>query len=245
MQNSVKITLIIVVGVLLLAGLGYYAFGPKGPTINVDGQATVKAMPDLAIVYFNIEGKGTTSAEATKAASSIVDKMTNTLLSQGFTKEDITTQSFSVNEDCQWSRNGQVCKGYKAYQSIKIEIPSSESSKLSNIIDAGVNAGAGVSYISFELSPGKLNDYKKQAMTQATQDATAKASGMAEGLGKKLGKVVSISLNNNYGYIPYRAFESAAGVASTDSAMVKSQVANIVPGEQDVSANVHVVFKLD
>jgi hypothetical protein len=243
MQNSVKITLIIVVGVLLLTGIGYYAFGPKGPTINMNGQATVKAMPDLATVYFSIEGTGNTSSEATRAASSIVDKMTNVLLAQGFSKEDIITQSFSVNEDCQWSRNGQVCDGYKAYHSIKIEMPSSESAKLGNVIDAGVNAGAGVSYISFELSPDKQNEYKKQAMAQATQDATAKASGIAEGLGKDLGKVVSVSVNE-YGYMPYRAYESAAGVASMDSATVKASVANIVPGEQDVSASVNVVFRL-
>ena len=243
MQNSIKITLIIVVGVLLLAGLGYYAFGPEGPTVPGDGSATVKAMPDLAIVYFNIEGKGDTSADATKVTSSIVDKMTNVLLTQGFTKEEIVTQSFSVNEDCQWKSTGQVCKGYKAYQSIKIEIPSSESSKLSNIIDAGVNSGAGVSYISFELSPDKQNEYKKQAMILATQDATAKASGIAEGLGKKLGKVVSISTQYG-GYFPYRAYESASGVATMDSTAVKAQVANIQPGEQDVSASVSVVYKL-
>ncbi len=249
MDKSIQITWIIVAGVVFLALLGFYGFSSianlNQNQINVDGQATIKAMPDLAAVYFNIEAKGDTSAEATKGASDIVEKLTNNLLTQGFTKEQIVTQSFSVNPEYDWSNGKQIPRGYKAYHSIKIEMPSSEASKLGSVIDAGVNAGAGISYINFELSPSKQNEYKKQAMAQAAQDAKAKAQGIVDGLGKELGNIVSISVND-YGYYPWNIYSSRGGEMTAEVADAKiAAQTNIQPGEQDITASVSVAYKIN
>ena len=248
MDKSIQITWIIVVGVVFLALLGVYGFNlminQNQNQINVNGQATIKAMPDLATVYFDVQAKGDTSAVATKGASDIVEKLTNNLLTQGFTKEQIVTQSFSVNPEYDWSDGKQIPKGYKAYHSIKIEMPSSQASKLGSVIDAGVGAGAGISYINFELSPSKQNEYKQQAMAQAAQDAKAKAQGIVDGLGKKLGKLVSISVND-YGYYPWNIYSSRGGemVSEVADAKIAAQT-NIQPGEQDITASVSVAYKI-
>lgn len=248
MDKSVQITWIIVVGVVFIVLLGFYGFNsimnPNQNQINVNGQATIKAMPDLATVYFSVESIGDTSADATKNASKIVEKLTNNLLTQGFTKEQIVTQSFSVNPEYDWSDGKQTPKGYKAYHSIKIEMPSSQASKLGNVIDAGVNAGAGISYLNFELSPNKQNEYKQQAMTQAAQDAKAKAQGIANGLGKELGKLVSISVDD-YGYYPWRIYSAGGGDMATEVANAKvAAETNIQPGEQEISASISVAYKI-
>ncbi|MCX8194401.1 MAG: hypothetical protein N3G19_03540, partial [Candidatus Pacearchaeota archaeon] len=67
MEKSVQITLIIVVAALILAGIGaYLVLQGKAPTntVSVQGQALIKADPDLVTVYFRAETNGSTAQEA-------------------------------------------------------------------------------------------------------------------------------------------------------------------------------------
>ena len=77
MDKSVQITLIIVLGVLLLGGMGFMYVNSKNPTsgntVSATGQSTIKAMPDLVTVYFNIESTAATSKEANDKNAKIVE----------------------------------------------------------------------------------------------------------------------------------------------------------------------------
>src|SRR3970040_1331283 len=96
MDKSVQITLIIVVGVVLLALLAQNISNPNQNTISVAGTATVEATPDLIGVYFSVDTKGTTSQEASDKNSEIVNALINSLTLKGFEREDIKTVSFIV-----------------------------------------------------------------------------------------------------------------------------------------------------
>src|SRR3989338_5535610 len=99
MEKSVQITLIIVLGILLsvvvFSNNLSNIFNGQTDTISVNGVSNVKAMPDLVSVYFNVETKAKTSENATKQNSDIVEKMTASLVEQGFDRKKIQTQSFS------------------------------------------------------------------------------------------------------------------------------------------------------
>jgi len=242
MEKSVKITSIIVAGVLILALLGYYALIPStSNTITVNGQAQVNALPDLVTVYFNVETKGTTSAEATQKNSDLVDKLTTEIIKLGFERKDIQTQNFNVNPEYDWINGVQRQNGYIATHSIRVEMPSTESSKIGDLIDAGVNAGVGISYINFELSQEKQNSYKAEALKLAAQDARIKAESVAQGFDKKLGNLVSTSVDN-FNYYPWRAYDNAGGVAMSVSE--KATATSITPSSQDISASVSAVYKI-
>ena len=60
MDNSVKITSIIVGAILVLALLGGLIYYQKssGRTIEVDGNAVITTNPDVISVYFNVETNG-------------------------------------------------------------------------------------------------------------------------------------------------------------------------------------------
>ena len=243
MDKSVQITLIIVSAVVLLSIFGWYAFSqliPIGNTISVQGISQIKVMPDLVSVYINIETEGDTSKEANDANSEIADNIITDLIKQGFERKEIVTQSFNIYPNQVWQKNQYVIKGYKAVHQMKVEFPAQETGKIGNVIDAAVDNGASVSYINFELSLAKQNEYKAEALKQATEDAKLKAEGMAEGLGKKLGRIVSISSNNFY-YQPWRVYDM---VSSGNVAEAKSATTNIQPGEQDINAQVSVVYKI-
>ena len=246
-DHILGVTLIIAGTVILLAALGWIAvsllLNVSANEVNVDGNAEIKVMPDIAAVYFRIETNGSNAGDASSKNSEIEETVIAALLQQGFARDKITTQSYENYEDFEWTDNGRKSTGWKAIHRMKIEMTSDKISLAGNAIDAAVNNGAIVEGINFELTKAKENEYKKQAITQATLDARAKAEGIADGLGVKVAKVVSVS-TSDWGYRPWAVYDKM--VAS--SAMVeeaKAAVTTIQPGEQTVSATVSVTYKLN
>jgi uncharacterized protein len=243
MEKSVQITLIIVSAIVVLGLIGITTFSnivSPTNTITVNGVAQVDAIPDLVTVYFNAQTKGDTSAEATEKNSELVDNLITEILKLGFERKDIQTQNFNVYPDYDWVNNRRVEKGYIATHSIRIELPTSESSKIGDIIDAGVNAGAGISYINFELSQKLQNSYKAEALKLAAEDARIKAESVADGFDKRLGKLVSTSVDS-YDYYPWRMYEYAEGSVAEDAKIVAT---NIQPSEQQISASIKAVYRI-
>jgi len=246
-NNSIKITLIVCATIILLALLGLYTFNrmipPAGDTISVSGNSLVKVTPDIVTIYFNVETNGTTSKEANDANSVVVDNLITALVKQGFERKDIQTQGFNIYEDIRWENNKQKSYGYKASHQIKVELSTAQTDKIGEVIDAGVNAGALLQWINFELSTDKQNEYKAQALKEAGQDAKNKAQAIAEGLDKRLGDIVSIS-TNNWDYRPWNLYTASSGGMIEDAAMAKTAATNIVPSTQEITGYLSVVYKL-
>jgi len=241
MENSVLITIIIVSGIIVLAGIGFLIFNSLSPSnnINVNGQASVDVVPDLVNVYFNIETIGETSKEAKDKNAEILNTLTAALVNQGLKKEEIKTQSFNIYPNYEWDEGGREENGFKVSHSIVIELSTDDIDKVSGIIDAGADSGVGISHINFELSYELQNEYKAEAIKLASEDARIKAEAMAEGSGKKLGKLVSIS-DDSFGYSPWRVYDMAE-----DSIGVAKEVATSVqPAEQTISGSVRAIFKI-
>src|SRR3989344_3982115 len=92
-DNSVLITLIIVAGVLAM-GIMIFAFANStiyAKTISSTGTATIKVVPDLVVIYFNIQTQGEISVEASDENSEIYEKMKNFLVIAGISEDKIQT----------------------------------------------------------------------------------------------------------------------------------------------------------
>lgn len=244
-ETSVKITSIIVGAILvvaLIAGLVYWNVNSPDNTLSVDGASTVKAMPDLVSVYFNVETSGANAQAAKDNNSAIVEKVVNSMVAIGLKKEDVVTESYNIYEDVRWENNRQKSYGYKAVHSLKVQLSADKMDKVGEVIDAGVNGGAQISYINFELSQAKENEYKALAFKNAAEDARIKAESIASGLGKSIdADPVSVSVQE-FGYTPWRLYDNVA--MASGGAEAKAAVTNIQPGERDVSGMVSVVFKM-
>ena len=249
MEKSVKITGIIAVTIVVLALIGYMGvnglINMNAKTVEAQGYSSIKVTPDLVNVYFTVETKGKTAAEAKDNNSIIVDEMITALLKIGIDREEIQTQSVQIYEDMVWENNKYVSKGYKATHQINILLNTSEAGLVSDVIDAGVNAGAMLNYINFELSTQKQNEYKALALKEAGEDARIKAQAIADGLGMKVGSLVSVSTSNYY-YQPWNIYSARGGIEMMASDVAEAKVAatNIVPGSQEVTANINVIYKL-
>jgi len=241
MDKSVQKTLIIVGGVLVLALLvfafiNYFSFSTK---VSSTGTAKLEVLPDFVAVYFSVDTKGATAKEASDKNSEIVDKMKSSLLAAGISESEIKTSGFSVYPVYDYRSTGQVITGYSASHSIKVEISVDEKNKVGTAIDSGVSAGAGVSYINYELNEENQKKYKLEAITLATEDAGAKAAALAEGSGSSLGSLVSIS-SSEFGYVPWLAASADSVKGESGSAVATT----INPSEQEITASVTAVFRI-
>ncbi len=167
--------------------------------------------------------------------------MQKAIVSEGFSEEDLKTESFSIYPNTNWVNGKEIQDGYIAYHYLKLEFSMERLSKLTSVIDAGANAGAGINSINFELTPESQNKYKAEALKLASEDAQTKADAVAEGFGKKTGKLVSVQVSQ-FNYYPWRIY-SASGI-SEDFAVAKESVINLQPSEEEVSASVSATFKL-
>lgn len=246
-NNSIAITAIISGVILVVALIALFTLGdfssPSANVVEVQGIATVEAMPDQIAVYFNIETEGETSSEAENLNSEIFDEFLTEMIKLGFERSEIVTENFNVYPNYEWNDGERTENGYKATHSIKVEISSEESNLLGSIIDVGVDSGAGISYINFELSQELQNQYKAEAMKLAAEDARVKAESVAEGFDKKIGKLVSVQVND-FGYYPWNIYSARMDSYAEDAVLAKETMANIQPGEKEVSATVSASFKL-
>ncbi len=244
-NNAIVITSIIAGVVLLIALSAMFLFteSTSRDVVTVTGMSVIKATPDLIGVYYTIETKGATSAEASSANTIILTSLKNTLIAQGFSEEDLKTESFNVYPNTYWENGKQKQDGYIAYHSLKIELPIEDIDKLTSVIDAGVNAGAGISYINFELTTESQNEYKAQALELAAKDAQIKADAVASGFGKRAGRLISVQVSE-FGYYPWNIYSSRGGSVSEDAEVAKQAAMSISPSEEEISASVSATFKL-
>jgi hypothetical protein len=241
-DKSIIITIIVVVAILLGTNMILNSLNPGQNTVTVNGVSTIKVVPDLVTVNFQIETNGSTSEIARDANLKIFEEFKNSMIKLGYSREDLKTASYNIYQDYDWSSGKRKDLGYKATHIVTVEILANDTEKIGNVIDAGVNAGAGISYINYELTSESQNNYKAQAMELAAKDALVKANSVAQGFDKKVGKLVSTSVSN-YGYSPWLAY-SGSGL-KMDSAEVSVATSNIQPTEQEISASVTAVYKLN
>jgi uncharacterized protein YggE len=247
-NKSIVITSIICGVILIIALVFLFTSQAKQDltqnVLTIQGHSTVKVTPDIVSLYFNIETKGNTSAEANSLNSEILKNFTEKMIENGFNEKDIKTENFNIYPNNYWENNKMKEDGFKATRSLKVELNATDFDKISKIIDLGVDSGAMISYINFELSQEIQRKYKEQAIKDASLDAKTKAEATASGFNKKLGNIISVQLNefNYYPWPIYRALDSQD--VSAAGSLAKESIANVNPSDQEVSASVSVTYKL-
>jgi len=251
-HNAIVVTSIIAGVVLIIAILALTTFSGIVPnsknSVTVQGSAQIKATPDLVSVYYDIETTGKTASEAKAAEDVIYQKLVDALVVQGFEKSEIQTQNFNVYPNTYWDSATQKQKtdGYKASHNIKLELSVDKMDGLTSVVDAGINSGAGISYINFELTQESQSKYKAQALELAAKDAQIKADSVASGFNKKAGKLISVQVDsfNYYPWNVYTAKADASGSVLGSSSSAVEAATNIQPSDQEISASVSATFRL-
>lgn len=209
------------------------------PTLTVTGHGEVHAAPDQAIIRLGAVAQAKEAAGAQQQASKIVNQVLEKLKQMDIPSEKITTVGLTLSPV--FSRPSQrgveepqepIIVGFRAHNSIQVVID--DISKVGDVIDAGVSAGANqLEGLSFEIKEdGK---YKEEALRLAVKEARKKADAIAEAVGVEIVGVDEIS-EGGINFI-----RPQMQMARTFSAEAATPVQ---PGQVSVQASVTVRYRI-
>lgn len=227
--------------VMIVVGL-ISSFSPY-ETITVQGVSSIGVVPDEVAVYLSVETLEDSADLAKDKNAEIVADVKEALIAAGFSREDFETQNFNVYEQYDWTDDGRESLGFKATHTVVVRMSSEDEGMIGAAIDAGVDNGALLSYVNFELSTELENEYKALALKAAAEDAKVKGEAVADGLGMRLGKVVTTS-SSDFGYSPWMAYRNEVSMDSAGGMDGKEVATNIQVGEQEVNAYISVTYKI-
>ncbi len=218
-------------------------------TIEVQGVASVKAVPDVAKITFGHREENKDLKVAQADLETTISEALNSLKEFGIEEKDIDQVSYNAYPQYDYKANctGMYCvdgnrelSGYEVSQSIEVTVR--------NIDQAGEVLGllgqSGVTELSgpyFEIDDPSV--YQQQARNLAIEDARKEAEIIADNLDVRLGKMVDF-YESSFGYpMPYmNARGGEMDFAMAESADMKA--VSIPVGEDEFEMQVTLVFKI-
>jgi len=243
--NFQKIILILVIFGLGL-GLGLWApWQNSGPvkTIDATGTATLKAEPDEFIFYPSYTATGKDAKAATTAVRKIGDKVVEKLKQLGVDESSIKTDFNSYRY--YYRPDGTETNDYQANYSLTITLSSKElSQKTQDYLLTTQNQGSSTPQSQF--STAKQTELKSEARIQAVNNAKTQATELAGELDMKLGKAIDVKEVSGFDIYPIMYGGRGGPLEfSIDSADSQTPSSRLLPGLQDLTFSVKVVFEVN
>lgn len=228
--------LLLVIAGLLIIWKPWSANTTSDRTIEVTGQATVKAEPDEYIFYPSYEFKNTSKDAALAAATKKSDEVVTKLKELGVADNQIKTNTSGYDYGYYYDPD---TKQTTYTLSLEITVTAREmAQKVQDYLVSTAPSGAVSPQANF--SEAKRKELENKARDEATKDARAKAEQSAKNLGFKLGKVKSVTDGAGFGIYPIYRGEVGLAPDSID----KNTQLSIQPGENELNYSVTVVYYL-
>ncbi len=166
-------------------------------TLNVNGQGTINAAPDIAYINMGVLTEAKTAKQAQQQNAASMADIIALIKAAGVKNDDIKTVNYSIYPKYDYNKDTGESKivGYTVNNSVMVTVRDID--KTGQLIDIASNSGMNVTgNISFGLSdPDK---YYNQALKAAVESARGKAEIMASTLGITLKLPLSINESGSY-----------------------------------------------
>jgi uncharacterized protein YggE len=224
-------------------------------TVSTSGTATTRVTPDMFSVIVGVETNGTTAQEAVSRNANLTGQVIAALSGLGISENQIGTSTYSVLPIYEYRPPLQPCPeiyppppgceprqeiiGYSASNSVTVTLNVNAGVDAGQIIDASVQAGANnVNGLYFFVSPDRQEEIRDSLFRDAIASARQRANIAAEALGMTVSQVQSVDLREVFFPI-FRGLEEVSTAEAADSVSLPTP---ILPGEQEVSTTVSIVF---
>jgi uncharacterized protein YggE len=224
-------------------------------TVSTSGTATTRVTPDMFSVIVGVETNGTTAQEAVSRNANLTGQVIAALSGLGISENQIGTSTYSVLPIYEYRPPLQPCPeiyppppgceprqeiiGYSASNSVTVTLNVNAGVDAGQIIDASVQAGANnVNGLYFFVSPDRQQEIRDSLFRDAIASARQRANIAAEALGMTVSQVQSVDLREVFFPI-FRGLEEVSTAEAADSVSLPTP---ILPGEQEVSTTVSIVF---
>lgn len=208
-------------------------------SIAAQGTATVSAAPDMFTVMATITVNCPEVAQATADAAAVAEKVIHSLTELGILPEDISTATYYVYPDYDYSGEQTVLRGYEVNHGLNITCYDMTmlDTLVNTLTDCGIDRIADVSFGVKDQAP-----LYKEALSLAVSNAAVKADILAEAAGLKRGKAEDVEEMSTYSTYAAAAREYAAtGMAKADN----EESTGIMQNAITVTANVKVTFEAE
>lgn len=210
--------------------------GEEYGTISVYGEAVLTAQPDSAQVMLAVETTHDLAKSAAEENARLTNAVLEALAASGIDEKQLKTSGYRLNSYNQQvdpqNREKYITK-YRAYNELNVSLHNLD--EVGNVIDTAIQAGANrVLSVLFELKDAE--DFKLQALQNATTQAKAKAAAIARSTGVTI-KGIKVIHEEMSGYTPYRAV-----VEESVKMMDAASPTPILPGDVEVTARVNAEY---
>ena len=235
-------------------------------TLSITSTSTVEVRPDRLSVTVGVETNGTTAQEAVSENANLTGQVITALRGLGIIEDRIETSSYSVSPIYEYIQPAEPCIqiyppppgcetrqeiiGYRATNTVTVtlDVPffrvateSVPDVNAGQVIDAAVGAGANrVDSVTFFISPDRQEEIRGTLVAEAITNARQRANIAAEALQMTITGVSSAEINPIDFPIYTVSLRDAAGAGEAAGAV--SAPTQILPGQQEVSTTVNVVF---
>jgi uncharacterized protein YggE len=206
---------------------------PLERMIVVSGEATVRRVPDLAVVSLSVSVRDRQTApardEANRRASTILARLREIGVPEG----DVQAPSLTVQPTYDHGRGGSKVTGYEASRPMTIRVRDIDL--LGTILDGLVDDGATqVHGTSMELADPEAAS--REALAAAVGVARSRAEALAAAAGLTLGAPRRIEEDADGSPAPFR------GSVAMFRAAAESAPTEVTEGEIEISARVRAWF---
>jgi uncharacterized protein YggE len=204
--------------------------GGADRTVTVSGSATVRAMPDEAVVSLGVQTEAEDADAAMNQNATRMAAVIRAILDAGVPREDVATTNVSLYPS--YGSDGTAVTGYVAGNQVDATVRDLRD--VGRLIDSAVDAGANsVNGIAFGLSDD--SEGLDEALRGAVDDARDKAEVLADAAGSGLGRVVSITETAS-GFPPPVYYDEAAAA--------DGGATPVIPPEVETQVSVTVTWSL-
>lgn len=204
------------------------------PTIAINGEGKVTAVPDIARISVGLLTEGRDIAAIQRQNTEKMNNLIAAVKALGVAEKDIQTTNYSIYPKYDYTDGRSILSGYTVNQNatVKVRDLSKVGAIFAKVGEIGANQVSGPDFTIDD--PTALHD---QARLEAIADAQAKAETLARSLGVTLGRVVGFSESGGGGPVPM--YDLARGMGGAEASAPK-----IEAGELDISSDVALVFEI-
>jgi uncharacterized protein YggE len=209
------------------------AFQARG--IHVVGEGRAWAAPDMGTFTVAVETLKPSVAEARDVAAGALQSVLLAVKGLGVASEDVQTQSVSIAPQYDYTEQGSVLKGYRAFSSLSVRVLDLD--KLGAIIDAAAAAAGDLARI--EGPTLELEDpepVRSQARKLALENARARAEQIAATTQLTLGAPIYVEESSGGFVEPGPRFGMMAKAA---------EATPIERGQNEIRVNVSVTYAIE
>ncbi len=207
-------------------------------TLSVNGEATIKAKPDVGYVSVGVQTENKESKVAQQDNAKKMTEVYKALEKLEIPKELIKTENYSVYPVEVYNEKDKrtYVSTYRVINTVRITV--NDIDMVGEVIDAASLNGANkINNVVFGLKDA--DEYYLQALKEAAKKAKIKAESVSDIFGIKL--TIPSQINENANYQPVYYYRDSQAVS-----VIKGEGQYATPvsyGELEIKANVYLVYK--